>query len=95
VGTRHPSQALSMAQELKPQIIVLDVMMPGVDGWRVLAELRQHPQTGRIPIIVCSILPQEDVALSLGASGFARKPISQERFLSALDRQVAAAPEYR
>jgi len=88
LGVRDPEQALALAAELAPQIIVLDVMMPGIDGWRVLAQLRQHPQIGHIPIIVCTILPQEDLALSLGASGFAHKPVTQQDFLGALDQQV-------
>ena len=88
VGTRAPEEALGLAEKLSPQIIVLDVMMPRVDGWRVLGQLRQHPLTAHIPIVVCTILAQESLALSLGASGFLRKPVTQEAFLAALDRQV-------
>ena len=88
VGTRDPQDALPLAQRLAPQIIVLDVMMPRIDGWRVLAQLHQHPATSHIPIVVCTVLPQEGMALSLGASGFVRKPITQEAFLAALDRHV-------
>ena len=88
VSTWDPEQALTLAAKLAPRIILLDVMMPGIDGWRVLAQLKQHPQTGHIPVLVCTILPQEDLALSLGASGFSRKPITQEALLAALDRQV-------
>jgi CheY-like chemotaxis protein len=96
VGTRYnvvtvqdPAQALSLAESLHPKIIVLDVMMPRIDGWRVLAGLRQHPPTERIPIVVCTILPQEEMAFALGASGFVQKPVTRQAFLSALDRQVA------
>jgi len=46
-----------------------------------------HPS--HTPIVVCTILPQEELALSLGASGFVRKPITRQSFLAALDRQVA------
>jgi CheY-like chemotaxis protein len=88
VGARDPERILELAQALAPQIIVVDVMMPGVDGWELLARLRQHPSTARTPVIVCTILAQEDLALALGASGFVRKPITRRAFLSALDRQV-------
>ena len=64
-------------------------MMPQVDGWRVLGRLRQHPLTGHIPVVVCTILSQEALALSLGASAFIRKPITRRAFLAALDDQVA------
>jgi CheY-like chemotaxis protein/AraC-like DNA-binding protein len=89
IGTRDPEQALDLAEELSPQIIVLDVMMPQMDGWEVLGRLRQHPLTCQTPIVVCTILAQEELALSLGASAFVRKPVTRQDFLAALDRQVA------
>jgi CheY-like chemotaxis protein len=88
VGTRDPEHAIDLAVKLSPAVIVLDVMMPRVDGWEVLARLRQHPSTGRIPVIVCTILPQEDLALSMGASGYIRKPVARQGFLTALSLQV-------
>jgi len=86
IGTRDPERALGLAEKLSPQIIILDVMMPQVDGWKVLGRLRQHPSTEHIPIIVCTILAQEELALSLGASTFLRKPVKRPAFLAALDR---------
>jgi CheY-like chemotaxis protein len=88
VGSQNPEQALSLAEEISPQIVVLDVMMPQVDGWRVLGRLRQNPLTREIPILVCTVVPQEALALSLGANGFIRKPVTRQDFLAALDRQV-------
>jgi CheY-like chemotaxis protein len=67
---------------------VLDVMMPEVDGWKVLAQLRQHPATADLPILVCTILPQEEIALDMGASGFHSKPVTRQQFLAALDAQI-------
>ncbi|MCL4300159.1 MAG: response regulator [Anaerolineae bacterium] len=88
-GAADAEEGLALALELEPQFIVLDVMMPGQDGWAVLGQLREHPQTGHIPIIVSTILPQEELALDLGAADFIRKPVSQTALLSALDRQLA------
>jgi CheY-like chemotaxis protein len=88
VTTRDPEQALSLAEKFSPKIIVLDVMMPQADGWKVMARLRQHPLTGHIPIVVCTILAQEEMAFALGASGFVRKPVTRQAFLAALDRQA-------
>lgn len=85
VGTRHPGNALQLAQETAARAIVLDVMMPEIDGWEILARLRQHPLTGHIPIIICTILAQEDLAFSLGANAFIRKPITQETLIAALN----------
>ena len=89
MGARDPAQALALARELAPRIIVLDVMLPGIDGWELLGRLREHPQTTGVPVIVCTILPQEQLALSLGAAAFIRKPVSRSALLAALDREMA------
>ncbi|NLF00285.1 MAG: hybrid sensor histidine kinase/response regulator [Anaerolineales bacterium] len=89
VGTQDPEQALALAERLRPQVIVLDVMMPQVDGWRLLGRLRQHPLTADTPVVVCTIVTQEELAFSLGASGFIRKPVTRAAFLAALDAQAA------
>jgi CheY-like chemotaxis protein len=89
IGTADPAQALSLVEQLAPWIIVLDVMMPDVDGWRVLGRLRQHPLTSHIPFIVCTILMEEKLAFLLGASAFLRKPVTRQAFLDALDAQAA------
>jgi CheY-like chemotaxis protein len=86
VGTHNPGQALELALKTKAQVIILDIMMPQIDGWEVLASLHNHPVIGRVPVVVYSILPQEELALSLGASAFLRKPVSREDFLATLER---------
>lgn len=93
VGTRDPGEAVGVARSVSPQAILLDVMMPQVDGWKVLARLRQHPDTERFPVIVCTIMAQEELALALGASGFLRKPVSRQDFLDVLDRVGQVASE--
>jgi CheY-like chemotaxis protein len=70
-------------------VIILDVMMPDIDGWEILGRLRSHPSTSAIPVVVCTILAQEELALSLGASGFLLKPITRQALLEELDRQAA------
>jgi len=88
VAVREAGQALKLARELSPQAIILDVMMPGVDGWDILAQLRQDPPTMHVPVIVCTILAQKELALHLGANAFLRKPITRQAFLAVLDQQV-------
>jgi CheY-like chemotaxis protein len=88
VGTQDAQRGLALAEELAPQIIVLDVMMPERDGWMLLGQLREHPKTRDVPVIVCTILPEEQLALTLGAADFIRKPVKREDLLSALDQQV-------
>jgi len=88
IGVNEASKVLPLAEELVPRAIVLDVMLPEVDGWELLGRLREHPRTRVIPIIVCTILPQKQLALALGAAAFIRKPVSRKVFLAVLDRQT-------
>lgn len=85
-GAQDGHQGVALAQELAPQAIILDVMMPAEDGWTVLGRLREHPQTRQIPVIVCTILAQEGLARVLGAAHFLRKPVGRAQLLSALDQ---------
>lgn len=83
------SDAASLLKSVEshmPDIIVLDVMMPDVDGWEVLIQLHEHPLTRAVPVIVCSIIRGEMLAISLGASLYIPKPVSQDQFLAALNR---------
>jgi len=86
IAAREPIEGFALAQQIKPQVILLDVMMPGMDGWELLARLRRHPGTEAIPVVICSILPEEQLAWSLGASGFLRKPLDREELLRMLER---------
>ena len=90
VGVTVPEDALSMAIDEKPDLILLDLMLPSIDGWELLGQLRHHPQTSHVPDIICTVLPQEELALSLGASAFIRKPITRRAFRSVLRQQIEA-----
>jgi hypothetical protein len=88
IGTQSAPDGLDRARTIHPQIIVLDVMMPGRDGWTLLGQLREHPETRDIPVIVCTILSQTELAMVLGAADFVRKPVNRAEFLEALGRQT-------
>ena len=88
LGESDPERSLTLAEESLPDIILLDVMLQDLDGWELLGRFRAHPQLRDRPVIVCTILPQRDLALSLGAAGFLSKPVSQRQLLAALDAQV-------
>jgi len=85
-GTRDSRQVVALTEQYHPQVIMLDLMMPEIDGWQMLGLLRRHPSTAHIPIMVCSIMSQEELAFSLGAKGFLRKPVTRENLLDALER---------
>ncbi len=85
-GVRDGAEVLGLAKRLQPQAIMLDVMMPNMDGWEVLQGLKAEPLTRRIPVIVCSVWEEPELASSLGATGFLAKPIKQADLLAALQR---------
>jgi CheY-like chemotaxis protein len=78
-------QAIAHMQNTRPYAIVLDLMMPQMDGWDLLQRFLTQPDTQTVPIIICSVLKQKDLALSLGATAFIEKPISEMLLLSTLD----------
>lgn len=75
---------LALARASKPQIIVLDLMMPDRDGWELLAALKEDDATRDIPVIICSVLEQEALARSLHVQGYIKKPVTQSALLNAL-----------
>lgn len=88
VGISNPEEVLATVECTLPEAIVLDVMLPGVDGWELLGRLREHPWMRDVPVIVCTVMPQEELALALGAAAYLRKPVTREALLSTLDQQI-------
>ena len=72
-------EGIKLAKELRPTAITLDVMMPDLDGWSVLAALRQNPELADIPVIMVSIVDDKRRGIALGAAGYLTKPIDRER----------------
>jgi CheY-like chemotaxis protein len=77
-------QGLELAREAHPDAIVLDVMMPEMDGWELLQRLRAHASTTNTPVIICSVFNDPELAYSLGASYFLPKPVRRMEILEAL-----------
>ena len=79
---------LARARELRPAMITLDVMMPGMDGWEVLAALKEDPETADIPVIVVSIVDERGLGFSLGAADYLTKPLDFSRLSSVVNRHA-------
>ncbi len=77
--------------EIDPDVIVLDVMLPDVDGWELLSRLQQNTTTRPIPIVICSVTQGQELARSLGAALYVQKPVGRRDFLAALDQALAGA----
>ena len=86
LGLNDPNVVIETAMQVQPNLIVLDIMMPQLDGLQVLSRIKHHPTLGHIPVLICSVLPQKDLAAALGAAGFIQKPIQRQAFLTALDK---------
>ncbi len=81
-------QGLEMAAQYMPALILLDVLMPGIDGWTVLTKLQNKAQTADIPVIVVSAVADSEMAMSLGASGVLAKPVDAARLTAEIAAQL-------
>jgi CheY-like chemotaxis protein len=79
-------QGLRLIKQTAPDVIILDVMLPGMDGWEILQRLHTQPETMKIPVIICSVFNDPELALSLGASAALPKPLTQPDILDALQK---------
>jgi CheY-like chemotaxis protein len=84
------TEGLRLARELHPQAITLDIHMPDLDGWTVLAALKGDPQLADIPVVMVSIEDNRSRGYSLGATEYMTKPIDRERLISVL-KEISSA----
>ena len=82
---------LALAASLKPRVILLDVTMPRMDGWEVLRSLKDDPHLAAIPVVMCTIIDEQNLGFSLGASDYVMKPVDWERLKDVLARVQADA----
>lgn len=79
---------LKLARELKPQVICLDILMPSMDGWRVLESIKSDPELNHIPVIIWSMTNDKQLGYALGASEFLVKPVSRDALVHVIDKYV-------
>jgi adenylate cyclase len=85
VVTAHDgSEGIALARELMPSVITLDILMPGTGGWSVLQALKADPDLAAIPVIMISILDEQQRGIALGASGYLNKPIDRPKLAALL-----------
>ena len=86
-------QAIQIVCEAHPKLIVLDIMMPEQDGWEILQQLRNTPETQDVPIVICSVLNEPELATVLGASDYLPKPVTQEALLTKVEQWCGTPPK--
>lgn len=95
VQVRVADRALSLVRENPPEAIILDIVMPIRDGWEIQAALQSDLRTTDIPVVICSVLPDRDLALSVGAADFLAKPVTRATLLRTLARLFEPLPLQR
>ncbi len=75
-----------------PDAVVLDIHLPGIDGWEVLGDLKSDAATAAVPVVVVSVEPERGRGFALGAADYLTKPVGGDRLLAALERALAGSP---
>jgi signal transduction histidine kinase/CheY-like chemotaxis protein len=86
LGATNSEKGMELIREVKPKLILLDVLMPGRDGWSLLKECKTDKNLKDIPVIMISQLNQSNLASSLGANDYLTKPIDRSHFINTLKR---------
>src|SRR5690606_14827718 len=81
-------EGLERAREYKPDVITLDVLMPGMDGWSVMRALKDDPALAEIPVIILSMTDNRNLGFSLGASEYLTKPVERKNLLGVLRKYI-------
>tara|TARA_B100000427_G_scaffold157090_2_gene130449 strand:+ start:16133 stop:19117 length:2985 start_codon:yes stop_codon:yes gene_type:complete len=92
VGATDSEKGMQMVRETKPKLLLLDVLMPGRDGWSILRECKSDPDLKDMPVIMVSQLNQDTLANSLGADDYITKPIDRELFIKSVKNILGDQP---
>jgi signal transduction histidine kinase/DNA-binding response OmpR family regulator len=93
IAARHGLEAMALARQHKPQAITLDVMMPQLDGWGVLRQLKEDEELRNIPVIMVTILNERALAIPLGAAELLTKPIDRQRLTALITHYCGGSSE--
>jgi signal transduction histidine kinase/CheY-like chemotaxis protein len=89
---RDGETALAMARSQRPDAVLLDVLLPGLDGWEVLRRLKADSELGDIPVVIVTVVDEREVGMALGAVDYLLKPIQRDRLLAVVARVTGAHP---
>ncbi len=92
-GVQSGREGLKIAREIKPDVIILDVMMPEMDGWNVLSSLKHDSVLSEIPVVMLSMIEDKHMGFALGAADYLTKPIDREKLSSMLRKYRRSSEE--
>ncbi len=89
VGAVDSEKGMQIVREMKPKLLLLDVLMPGRDGWSILKECKSDPELKEMPVVMVSQLSQDVLSQSLGADDYLTKPINRDLFLETVSKHIS------
>ncbi len=92
VSATGGEEGLHLVRQLRPNAVLLDVMMPGMDGWAVLTALKNDPELADIPVVMLTFIDNKTMGYALGVSDFLTKPIERERLSGVLRKHRGGPP---
>ena len=88
ICVQNAADGITKINSMKPDIILLDVMLPGTSGWHVLTYVKEHPEFVHIPVIMLTMVDEKMTAYALGANHYLMKPVDKEQLVTAINRCV-------
>jgi CheY-like chemotaxis protein len=85
-------EALEAARREPPAALLLDIRLPGLDGWGVLRAVKEDPATAHVPVVLVTVVDEPGRGLAMGASGYLVKPVTREDLLDVLRRVEVLSP---
>jgi signal transduction histidine kinase/CheY-like chemotaxis protein len=89
IRARHGDEAIRLAKDSRPAAVTLDLVLPGMDGWEVLKQLKNDVATRQLPVVIISMVDNRDLGMALGADDYFVKPVDRARLLDRL-REITA-----
>jgi DNA-binding response OmpR family regulator len=84
-------QGLELARRIRPAAVLLDILLPGIDGWEVLRQLKADRDLAGVPVFMATVIDEPEVGLANGADDYFVKPVDRHRLLTRLARQLLPA----
>jgi len=88
ICVQNAADGITKINSLKPDVILLDVMLPGTSGWHVLTYVKEHPELIHIPVIMLTMVDEKTTAYALGANHYLMKPVDKDQLVTAINRCV-------